>query len=72
MGEGPGVGGTMAHSGTQRARGGWWEKGLKRERVGRAWHTLRKIPALSRKESKAIGRALCVFVLFCSICTAVT
>ena len=35
MGEGSGVGGSMAHSGTQRAREGWWEKGLGREKVGR-------------------------------------
>lgn len=35
MGEGSGAGGSMAHSGTQRAREGWWEKGLRREKVGR-------------------------------------
>ena len=35
MGEGSGVGGSIAHSRTQRAREGRWEKGLGREKVGR-------------------------------------
>lgn len=38
----------VAHSsGTQRARGGSWEKGLERERVDKAWQAFQKIPTIS-------------------------
>lgn len=36
MDEGSGVGGTVAYSGTQTARRGWWEMQLERERMDKA------------------------------------
>lgn len=48
VGKGSGMGGTMAHSGTWTARRRWWEKQMERERMGKAWQALTKIPRLSQ------------------------
>lgn len=61
----------VRHIGTQRARGGWWGKGLERERTRRARQALQEIPTLSQKESDTTGRALFAVVSFCCICIVV-